>query len=80
MPYLQQQGGAPDVARIVHPEGQRMVRHRLRQEEHPEQHGFGFNGAGGQARDQRYYAVVERFPVEAGHRVEAGNGIQIVTI
>ena len=26
---------------------------RLRQEEHPEQHGLGFNGVAGHARDQR---------------------------
>lgn len=53
MSYLQEQGGAADVARLVHPEGQRMVRERLRQEEHSEQHGLGFNGVAGRARDQR---------------------------
>jgi hypothetical protein len=53
MSYLQEQGGAADVARLVHPEGQRMVRERLRQEEQPEQHGLGFNGGAGRARGQR---------------------------
>ncbi len=80
MSYLQQQGGAADVARLVHPEGQRMVRERLLKEEHPEQHGVGFNGVAGHARDQRQYGVVERFVGEGGGRVEAGVGIQIVVI
>ena len=80
MPYLQQQGGAADVARFVHPEGQRMVRHRLRQEEHSEQHGLGFSIVVGNARNQRHYAVVERFAVEAGRRVESSNRVQIVVI
>ncbi len=53
MSDVQQQGGAADVARLVHPEGQRMVRDGLRQEEQPEQHGLGFNGVAVDARDQR---------------------------
>ncbi len=53
MPDLQQQGGAADVARLVHPEGQRMVRDGLRQEEYPEQHRLGFDVAVGKARDLR---------------------------
>ena len=57
-----------------------MVRDRLRQEEHPEQHGLGFSIVVGNARNQRHYAVVERFPVEAGRRIKAGNRIQIVII
>jgi hypothetical protein len=80
MSYLQEQGGAANVARFVHPEGQRMVRERLRQEEHPEQHGLGFNGGAGHAGDQRQYGVVERFVGKGGWRVEAGAGIQIGVI
>lgn len=80
MPDVQQQGGAPDVARLLHPEGQRMVRHGLRQEEHPQQHGLGFSIVVGNARNQRHYAVVERFVVEAGRRIKAANRIQIIVI
>ena len=56
-----------------------MVRDGLRQEEHPEQHGVRIS-VGASARDQRRYAVVERFPVEAGQRIESGKRIQIVVI
>ena len=55
-----------------------MVRDRLCQEEHPEQHGVGFDNAGGNARNQRQHGISERFIVEAGRRIKASDGIQVV--
>jgi hypothetical protein len=78
MPHVQEQGRAPDVARLVHPEGQRMVRDRLRQEERAERHGLGFSIDDGKALNQRHDGGVERFVLEAGRRIEAGYGIEIV--
>ena len=78
MPDVQEQGRASDVARFVHPERQRMVRDRLRQEEHAEHHGLGFGIDHRKACNQRHDGIVERRVVEAGHRIEAGNGIKIV--
>jgi hypothetical protein len=77
MPYVQEQGRAPDVARLVHLEGQRMVRDRLRQEEHAEQHGLGIGIDHRKARNQRRDGVVERFVFEAGQRIKAGKRIEI---
>ena len=51
MSDVQEQGRATDVARLIHLEGQRMVRDGLREEEHAEQHGVGFNIDHGKARD-----------------------------
>ena len=80
MPDVQEQGRAADVARVLHPEGQRMVRDRLREEEHAEQHRVGFGGGDDSARSQRRHDVVERYVVEGGERVEAGSGIQVVVV
>ncbi len=57
-----------------------MVRDRLRQKEHPEQHRVGFSIDAGNARDQRRHSVVERLIVEARNRIKAGHGIQVVII
>ena len=80
MPDVQEQGRAADVARVLHPEGQRMVRDRLREEEHAEQHGVGFIGVGDNTCGKRRHDVVERYVVEGGERVEAGSRIQVVVV
>ena len=78
MPDVQKQGRAADFARLIHPEGQWMVRDGLCQEEHAEQHRVGF-GIVDDARHQRRWRIVERFVVE-NRRVEAGSRIQIGVI
>ena len=46
----------------------------------PSSTGVGFSIDAGNARDQRQHGVVERYVVEAGRRVEAGDRIQAVVI
>jgi hypothetical protein len=78
VPDLQEQDRAPDVARLIHPERQRMVRDRLRKEEHLRL-GIRLSIIHGKTSNQRRDYVVDRF-IEAGHRVKAGNRIQAVTV
>lgn len=80
MSHLQKQSRAPDVARFVHFERQRMVRDRLRQEKHTGHHGIGFDIDHRKAGDQRHYSVIERLDVEARGGIEAGGRIQIVVV
>jgi hypothetical protein len=80
MSHMQEQGRAPDVARLIHLKRQRMVRDRLRQEEHTGHHGIGFDIYHRKAGDQRHYSIVERLDVEARNGIEAGGRIQVVVI
>ncbi len=50
-----------------------MVRDRLRQKKHPDQHGLGFSVVANNARYQRQHSIVERYIVEASDRIEAGD-------
>jgi hypothetical protein len=79
MPDLQEQGRAADFARVVHPEGQRMVRDGLREEEHAEQHRIGFFVIGSDTSEQRQHDIVG-LVIKGSQRIEAGNGIEVVVI
>ena len=79
MSDVQEQGGAPDVARLIHFEGQRMVRDRLRKKEHAGHYRLGFSLDYRETRYQRHRSILQRFGVEARNGIEAGR-IQIVVV